>query len=190
MLDKNKMFPLTGLITLLLLVWKWIGLFLKKNHLVRCWECLESLTLSLLLELPPRKTEHWFVLWTFFPSGSAVYVFHSIIWPYIGYFCHILAFTPNCYLGISDELQKWACGNASPSLTASLIPLAHCQNVARLILFYRYYFVRCYLNWLNWFHFLISVAGALNILISCMILLYYSQILEGYICQQFVCINS
>ena len=126
----------------------------------------------------------------FLPSGSAIYVFHCTIWPCIGYFCHILAFTPNCYLGISDELQKWTCGNASPSLTASLIPLAHCQNVARLILFNRYYFVRCYLNWLNWFHFLISMAGALNILISCMIFLYYSQMLEGYICQQFVCLSS
>ena len=30
-----------------------------------------------------------------------------------------------------------------PSITASLEPLAHCQNVASLSLFYKYYFGRC-----------------------------------------------
>ena len=46
---------------------KMMGLFLRKNHLLRC--CLLSLlnwigalTFSLLLELPPRKLESWFVL--------------------------------------------------------------------------------------------------------------------------------
>ena len=60
------------LITLVLLVRKWMGLFLKKNHLLRCWGWLSplnwigALTLSLLLKLPPRKLEPWFVLWCFF----------------------------------------------------------------------------------------------------------------------------
>ena len=34
---ENYSFRLTGLITLVLLMWKWIGLFLRKNHLFRCW---------------------------------------------------------------------------------------------------------------------------------------------------------
>ena len=65
-------FPLTGLITLMLLIWKWIGLFLKKNNLLRCWDYLLFLnwsgtfTLSLSLELHPRKLKPWFVLWSFF----------------------------------------------------------------------------------------------------------------------------
>ena len=37
----------------------------------------------------------------------------------------------------------WAVAPESPSLTASLEPLAHYRNVASLSLFYRYYFGRC-----------------------------------------------
>ena len=59
-------------ITLVLLIWKCVGLFLWKNHLLRCWGWLSllnwigTLTLSLLLKLPPRKLEPWFVLLSFF----------------------------------------------------------------------------------------------------------------------------
>ena len=67
-LEKLSLFCLASLITLALLMWKWIGLFLRKNNLLRCWGCLstlnwiEALTLSLLLKLPPRKLESWFIL--------------------------------------------------------------------------------------------------------------------------------
>ena len=55
MLGKLNWFCLTGLITLVLLMWKWMGLFLRKNHILRCWgwpsllNWIEALTLSLLL---------------------------------------------------------------------------------------------------------------------------------------------
>ena len=55
------------------LKWKWMGLFLRKNYLLRYWGWLSLLnwngafTLSLLLKLPPRKFEPWFVLSSFFP---------------------------------------------------------------------------------------------------------------------------
>ena len=71
-LDKLSWFHLTSLITLVLFMWKWIGLFLRKNHLLRCWSWFSlvnwigALKLSLLLKLPPRKLEPWFVLWSFF----------------------------------------------------------------------------------------------------------------------------
>ena len=58
--------------SLALLMRKWMSLLLRKNHLLRCcgWLSLLSwiraLTLSLLLKLPPRKLEPWFVLWSFF----------------------------------------------------------------------------------------------------------------------------
>ena len=47
-------------------------LFLRKNHLLRCWgwfsllNWIGALTLTLLLKLPPRKLEPWCVLWSFF----------------------------------------------------------------------------------------------------------------------------
>ena len=62
-LGKLSWFCLTGLITMVLLMWKWMGLFLRKNHLLRCWgwpsllNWIGFLTLSLLLKLPPRKLE-------------------------------------------------------------------------------------------------------------------------------------
>ena len=70
--QKNSLFYLTGLIILVLLMWKWIVLFLKKHHLLRCRDYLSllnwsgALLLSLLLKLPLRKYEPWFVLWSFF----------------------------------------------------------------------------------------------------------------------------
>ena len=79
MLEKLNWCRLTGIVTLVLLVWKWVGLFLWENDLLRCWGCLsllnfkwdlklpnEILTLSLFLKVSPRKLEPWFVLWSFF----------------------------------------------------------------------------------------------------------------------------
>ena len=36
-LEKLSLFCLASLITLVLLMWKWMGLFLRKNNLLRCW---------------------------------------------------------------------------------------------------------------------------------------------------------
>ena len=58
--------------TLVILMLKGVGLFLRKKHLLRCWGWLSLLnwtgvlTLSLFLKLPPRKLEPWFILWSFF----------------------------------------------------------------------------------------------------------------------------
>ena len=60
---KLNWFRLTSLITLVLLMQKWMGLFLRKNHLLRCWNCPSllkwtgALTLFLLLKLPSRRLE-------------------------------------------------------------------------------------------------------------------------------------
>ena len=53
-----------------------------------------------------------------------------------------------------------------PSLAASLKPLAHCQNVASLNLFYRCFaLVDVHLNWLNWSHFLYILEGVLLVIL-------------------------
>ena len=59
------------------------------------------------------------------------------------YCFHVWAGALNCYLGLLDKLQKRICRYVGPSLATSLEPLPHCQNVASLSLFYRYYFGRC-----------------------------------------------
>ena len=72
MLEKLNLFHLTGQVTLVLLMWKGMGVFLKKNRLLRCWGSLcllnwiGTVALSLLQKLPPRGLEPWFVLWSFF----------------------------------------------------------------------------------------------------------------------------
>ena len=43
-----------------------------------------------------------------------------------------------CYMELLDKLQKWLCSAVGPSLSASLEPLAHHQNVASLSHFYSY----------------------------------------------------
>ena len=71
--EKTQLVNLIGLITLVLLMSKWMGLFSWKNDLLRCWcwlsllNCIGTLIiLSLLLKLPPGKLEPWFILWRFF----------------------------------------------------------------------------------------------------------------------------
>ena len=57
-----------GLITLVVLIWKWMGLFLTKNHFLRWlgWLTLlnwiTALTLYLLLKLPSRKLEPQYLI--------------------------------------------------------------------------------------------------------------------------------
>ena len=100
MLEKLSWFCLTGVITLVLLMRKWMGLFLsKKNNLLRCWgsfslpNWIEALTLSLLLKLPPRQLELLFVLLThsmkIFSLEVALYlcksVMHGILLPSLGW---------------------------------------------------------------------------------------------------------
>ena len=83
----------------------------------------------MLLKLPPRKLELWFILWSFFLQRLLC----MSIWDG----------APSCFLELLDKLQRRIYRTVGPSLAASLEPLAHCQNVARLSLFYRYYFGRC-----------------------------------------------
>ena len=79
----------------------------------------------------------------FLSPAVALYLYKFTIWPFMEYCCHVWAGAPSCYLELLDKLQKGICGTVGPSLAASLEPLAHCQNVASLNLFYRYYFGTC-----------------------------------------------
>ena len=84
------------------------------------------------------------LIWSmkFLSPEVALYLYKSTIWPCMEYCCHVWAGAPSCYLELLDKLQKQICRTASPSLAASLEPMAHCRNVASLSLFYRYCFGR------------------------------------------------
>ena len=78
-----------------------MGLFLKKNNLLRCWGCLsflnliEIFTLHLLLKLP-------------FSPEIALHVNKSSIGRCIEY-CHIGASARSYYLDMLDKMQKCVC---------------------------------------------------------------------------------
>ena len=78
-----------------------------------------------------------------FSPEVALYLYKFTIWPCMEYCCHVWSGGPTCYLEILDKVQKLICRTFGPSLAASIQPLAHCQNVASLSLFYRYYFGKC-----------------------------------------------
>ena len=79
----------------------------------------------------------------FLSPEVALYLYKSTIRPCMEYCCHVWAGASSCYLELLDKLQKQICRTFGPSVAAYLEPLARCQNMASLTLFYRYYFVTC-----------------------------------------------
>ena len=79
----------------------------------------------------------------FFSPVVALYLYKSSIQLCMEYCCHVWDGAPSCNLELLDKLQKQICRPAGPSIVASLESLGHCQNVASLNVFYRYYFGRC-----------------------------------------------
>ena len=97
-----------GLLTLVLLMWKWMGLFLSKNHLWRCWgwpsllNWIGTLTLSLLLKLPPTSMK----------LLSPEVAFNSINLSYAHIWNTVVTsglVPPRCYMKLLDKLQKQIC---------------------------------------------------------------------------------
>ena len=105
------------------------GLFLRKNHILRCWVSISVLysistfTISPLVKLAPRKLEIWFILWRFFLPKFLLFI------------CIFLSYR-NWYATLSD------------THAAFLEPLGHSRDIARSSLFDKYYFCR-YLSKFN-----------------------------------------
>ena len=104
----------------------------------------------------------------FLSPKFAHYLYKFTILLCMKYYCNIWAGAPSCYWELLDKPQKRTCRVVVPSLSVSLEILFHHQNVYSFSLFYRYYFGRYYLNWLNCFHFLLLKVGLLVILVDCM----------------------
>ena len=94
------------------LMWKWMGLFLRKNNILRSWGWLSllnwigALTLSLLLKLPPRKLMPWLVLWS--SVLLRLLLSKSTIGPCMKYCCHVWPGGPSSsfLLGIIRQATK------------------------------------------------------------------------------------
>ena len=144
MLGKLNWFCLTDLIILVLLMGKWMGLFLRKNLFLRCQGFLShlnwigALILSLLLKPSPIRSMKFVSL------GISLYLYKSVVRPCMKYCFYVtaglLAGTWKCQTSYKKNQIDRTLG---PSPATSREPLAHCQNIASLSLFYRYYFGRC-----------------------------------------------
>ena len=146
MLEKFNLICLAGLITLLLLMWKWMALFLQKNHLLRCWCCVSllnwigALALFLLLKVPPRKLKPWFFLWSLFFPKDACYLYKCTIWPCMEC-CYVLAGPSVCCLEMLDKQQKQvyrkyiakAYSKSRYILAAFIEPMGHHWVVAEVL---------------------------------------------------------
>ena len=97
--------------TVVLLMWKWIGPFLRKNYLLRCWGWLSlinligALTWPLLLKLLGVLIRSM----KFLSPEVALYLYKSTIQPCMKYYCHAWASAPSCYLELLDKLHKRIC---------------------------------------------------------------------------------
>ena len=126
-----------------------MGLFLRKNNLLRCWGLTFSFKLdwgSYIISIAKtvsKKIGALICSMKFLSAEVALYLYKSTMRPCMEYCCRVWAGAPNCYLELLDKLQKGICGTVGPSLAASVEPLAHRRNVASLSVFYRYYFGRC-----------------------------------------------
>ena len=107
MLGKLSWFHLTGLITVVLLMWKWMGLFLRENNLLSCcsWASLLNwigvLTLSLLLKIGALICSMKFL-----SPEIALYLYKSTICPCMEHWCHICTGVPQLLLGIVRQATK------------------------------------------------------------------------------------
>ena len=149
MLEKLNWFFFTGLRTLVLLMWKWMVLFLRKNYFLKMLGLTFPSKLDwgsyiiFIVKTASRKTGALIRSVNCLSSEVALYLYRSILRPCAESCCHVWACAPSYYLELSDKLQQWMCRIVVPSRAASLEPLTHHWNVTSFSLFYRYYFGRC-----------------------------------------------
>ena len=100
MLENLNWFRLTSLITLVLLMWKWMGLFTRKNHLLRCWGWLSKLAWgSYIISIAKTVSKEIGALirsMKFLSLELALYLYKSTMQPYMEYCCHIRNGAPRC----------------------------------------------------------------------------------------------
>ena len=132
----------------MLLMWKWMGMFLRKSSFEMLGLIFSpklnwgSYNIS-IVKIASKKIEALKCFMKFISPEVTIYLYKSTIRPCIEYCCHAWADDPSCYLELLDKLWRQICKTVGPSLAASHEPLADCQNEASLSLFYRYYFGRC-----------------------------------------------
>ena len=99
----KKVVYLTGLITPLLLIWEWMGSFLKKKDLLRYWSNLSKLNWMRALRLTIAKTvskkiETLISCLKFLCLEVALYFFKGTIRPGMENYFHVCAGASRCFI--------------------------------------------------------------------------------------------
>ena len=147
MQEKVNWFHLISLITLVLLMWKWMGLFWIKNNLLRCWGWLSLLNwigasskldcgsfIISIVKSTSKKIGDLILLWSFFLL-KFLCVSINLLYGH--------AWNTVVVSGLVLLVATWDYRTAGSSLATSLELLVNRWNVASLSLFYRYYFCIC-----------------------------------------------
>ena len=147
MQEKVNWFHLISLITLVLLMWKWMGLFWIKNNLLRCWGWLSLLNwigasskldcgsfIISIVKSTSKKIGDLILLWSFFLL-KFLCVSINLLYGH--------AWNTVVVSGLVLLVATWDYRAAGSSLATSLELLVNRWNVASLSLFYRYYFCIC-----------------------------------------------
>ena len=125
-----------------------MGLFLKKNHLLR-WQGLTFSSkldwgsyITSIAKTASKKIRALICSMMFLSPEVALYLYKSTVRPCMEYCCYVRTGAPSCYLELLEMLQKRIYRTVGPSFAASLEPMTHCRNVASLSFSYRYYYGR------------------------------------------------
>ena len=108
---KLNWFHLTGWITVVLSIWRWMGLICRKNDLLICWIFFFFLIGLRVLHwlyyfgfiTSLKKIEAWICCMKFLPPEAAVYLYKSSLRSCMKTCYHTCADSPSCYL---DTLKK------------------------------------------------------------------------------------
>ena len=87
MLGKLNWFRLTNLIALVLLMWKWMGLVLRKINLLRCWGWPYLLNWISIAKTASKKTGTLIHSMKFLSPDVALYLYKCTICPRMEYCC-------------------------------------------------------------------------------------------------------
>ena len=113
MLEKLNLFCLTGLRTLVLLMRKWVDLFLWKNHLLKLYwdfyvvsiaKTASKKIIALICAFKFLSSEVSFFRGCF----ASLKIYHTACMKYC---CHIWARASNCSSEMLDKLEKRICGD-------------------------------------------------------------------------------
>ena len=126
---------LVVLIALVRLMWKWMGLSLRKTC-SRCsgWLCLLNwigpLYIISFAKTVSEKIGALICFMKFLSPEAVLYINKSTLRPRMESCCHFWAVVPSCYLVMLNKLQNCLSRTEGPLLAGSLQPLVHRRSLA------------------------------------------------------------